>query len=186
MKKPEEAWEQHPPFEARPPRHEHHPPFEEEAVEEDTPEFSAIRTIELLGRLHHMAFRTLFLQDGLPPAQAGAMRTVIRFPGLSQRELADKLHIQRATATVMLQKMEKAGYVERRPDQEDQRIFRIYPTALATAVDVENRKNVVAYFSRCFSDVPPEEFAVMVKCLKQLGKNLKGILDENAETLGKE
>ena len=87
MKKPEEAWEQHPPFEARPPRHEHHPPFEEEAVEEDTPEFSAIRTIELLGRLHHMAFRTLFLQDGLPPAQAGAMRTVIRFPGLSQREL---------------------------------------------------------------------------------------------------
>ena len=187
MKKPEEDWEKLPPFDVRPPHPEHHPPFEvEEDAEEDIPEFSAIRTIELLGRLHHMAFRTLFLQDGLPPAQAGAMRMVIRFPGLSQRELADKLHIQRATATVMLQKMEKAGYIDRRPDKGDQRIFRIYPTALAESVDMENRKNVVAYFTRCFSGVPPEEFAVMVKCLTQLGKNLKGILNENTETLGKE
>lgn len=189
MKRPEDTWDQAPPFEMRLPRPEHRPPLEveeAEAEEEDSPEFSAIRRIELLGRMHHMAFRTLFRQDGLPPAQAGAMKVVIRFPGLSQRELADKLHIQRATATVMLQKMEKSGYIDRRPDQVDQRIYRIYPTELAKTIDTENQKNVNAYFSRCFAGIEQESFDTMLEVLIKLGKNLREILDENPDSLGKE
>lgn len=186
MKQPEDAWAPLPPFEERPAPPEPHPPFEVGEHEEDTPEFAAIRRIELLGRLHHMAFRTLFQQDGPPPAQVGAMKFIIRFPGLSQRELADKLHIQRATATVMLQKMEKAGYIDRRPDQDDQRISRIYPTALAKTMDAENHKNVNAYFSRCFAGISPEHFDIMVSSLITLGENLREILHENSDPLGKE
>jgi DNA-binding MarR family transcriptional regulator len=168
--------------------HGPHPPGDQPpiAADEDSPEFAAIRHIELLARLHHMAFRSLFREDGLPPAQAGAMRVIIRTPGMSQRELADKLHIQRATATVMLQKMEKAGYIDRRPDQDDQRISRIYPTATAITADAENRKNVSAYFSRCFQNIPQQDFDTMVFTLEQVGSNLREILDENPEPIGKE
>lgn len=186
MKQPEDDWPRERPF-ALPP--EPRPPFDEapeDGGEEDSPEFAAIRRIELLGRLHHMAFRTLFRKDGLPPAQAGAMKVVIRFPGLSQRELADKLHIQRATATVMLQKMEKAGYIDRRADQDDQRISRIYPTELALAIDAENQKTVNAYFSRCFSGISAEEFAVMEAAMTRLGENLREILSENPDPISKE
>ena len=185
MKQPEDAWGEElrfrDPLNSRNPFSEHTTP-----PEEDSPTFAAIRRIELLGRLHHMAFRSLFRENGLPPAQAGAMKVIIRFPGLSQRELADKLHIQRATATVMLQKMEKAGYIDRRPDRDDQRISRIYPTELATTVDAENQKNVTAYFSRCMSGIDPKDFDVMRECLGRMEENLRQILAENPEPSGKE
>lgn len=193
MKKPEADWERDPlRFDAGPhvrdlpdPKADHPPP-EEEVAREESPEASAIHRIELLGRMHHMAFSTLFQDSGLPPAQAGAMNLVIRFPGLSQRELADKLHIQRATATVMLQKMEKAGYVDRLPDREDQRISRIYPTDMARSIDAETQKNVNAYFVRCFAGVSPEHFDIMMSAMERLGKNLRDIIQENPESPVKE
>lgn len=185
MKRPEEDWAREPRFEGPCP-HPEEPPFEEEPQENDPPEFAAIRRIELLSRLHHMAFRTLFQENGLPPAQAGALKVVIRYPGMSQRELADRLHIQRATATVMLQKMERAGYIDRRPDQADQRISRIYPTAEAKAMDAENQKTVDAYFARCFTGIPQEEFTTMEAALTKLGENLREILRENPDPMDKE
>ena len=180
MKRREAIWDD------KLPAPDHGPPFGEEGREEDSPEFAAIRRIELLGRLHHMAFRAVLPENGLPPAQAGALRVIIRHPGLSQRELADKLHIQRATATVMLQKMEKAGFIDRRPDKEDQRISRIYPTELAMAIDAENTKNVDAYFARCVEGVDPADFDAMLRGLTRMLKNLKTILDENPDPLRKE
>jgi DNA-binding MarR family transcriptional regulator len=177
MKHPEDDWGGHPPMEPLPPFAE-----EEARLREDPPELAAIRRIELLGRLHHMAFGSQIRQNGLPPAQAGAMRDIIQYPGLSQRELADKLHIQRATATVMLQKMEKSGYIQRLPDQDDQRISRIYPTDLARSVDAEQQKTVNAYFARCFAGISQEEFAAMETALEKLGDNLREILRETPET----
>ncbi len=185
MKRPEDDWREGAPFD-RPCPHPAEVPFEEPPPENDPPEFAAIRRIELLGRLHHMAFRALLQNDGLPPAQAGALRTVIRYPGLSQRELADRLHIQRATATVMLQKMEKSGYIDRRSDQADQRISRIYPTAEAVSMDAENQKTVDAYFARCFAGISKAEFSTMEAVLSKLGENLREILSDNPNPIDKE
>ena len=180
MKRREAIWDD------KLPAPDHGPPFGEEGREEDSPEFAAIRRIELLGRLHHMAFRAVLPENGLPPAQAGALRVIIRHPGLSQRELADKLHIQRATATVMLQKMEKCGYIDRRPDLDDQRISRIYPTETALADEAENHKKISAYFARCFSGVDESEFDVMRGCLGKLEENLRSILHESPDPADKE
>lgn len=185
MKRPEEDWEREPLFDGPGP-HPKAPDFEEEPRADDPPEFAAIRRIEILSRLHHMAFRALLQEEGLPPAQAGAMRVVIREPGMSQRELADKLHIQRATATVMLQKMEKAGYIDRRPDQVDQRISRIYPTEQAKAMDAENQKAVDAYFARCFAGVTQREFDAMETAMGKLGANLREILSKTPNPIRKE
>ncbi len=181
MKRPEDDWQRQPDFDEGP------EPFDEGSENaEDPREFNAIRRIELLGRMHHMAFTSLLRSDGLPPAQAGAMKVIIRYPGLSQRELADKLHIQRATTTVMLQKMEKAGYIQRCSDQGDQRISRIYPTEAALTLDEETRKNVDAYFARCFSGVSPEAFEVMYSAMQQVAQNLRDILDNPPKPRDKE
>ncbi len=185
MKHPEDDWEREPLFD-RPGQRLEDPPFEGGPLDHDPPEFAAIRRIEFLSRLHHMAFRAVLQGDGFSPAQAGAMRMVIRFPGMSQRELADKLHIQRATATVMLQKMEKSGYIDRRADQADQRISRIYPTQSAKAIDAESQKAVDAYFTRCFSGVSQEDFETMQNVLQRLGDNLREILSENPVPMDKE
>ena len=106
MKSRDEEWGPGPDF-GPPPHPGEKMTIEEQAPPEDEPmSFRLLRRIEYTGRIHHMAFRSILQEDGLPPAQASALRFIIRFPGMSQRELADRLHIQRATVTVMLQKMD--------------------------------------------------------------------------------
>lgn len=156
-------------------------PIEEAHPPEGEPEpFNAMRRIEYTARIHHMAFGSVLSKDGLPPAQVGAIKAIIRRPGMSQRELADELHIQRATVTIMLQKMEKAGFVDRRPDPEDQRISRIYPTEAAIALEEENKKAVDAYFEACFRGLTPEELHQLAEILTRLGVNIRAILAESA------
>ena len=66
--------------------------------------------------------------DQIHPAQASCLWVLSSNDGVSQTDLADLLRVSRPTITVMLQKMEAAGMVERRPDELDQRKIRIYLT----------------------------------------------------------
>lgn len=179
MKHREEEWALEPEF-GRP--HEPldpMPPVDEESRPEGEPDsFLAMRRIEYVSRLHHMAFRNCLQKTGIPPAQMGALRAIIRQPGMSQRELADALHIQRATATVMLQKMEKSGLILRENDREDQRISRIYPSQYALDMDAENKKSVDAYFHRCFQDISQEELTFLLDVLRRLGTKVHEISEQ--------
>ena len=59
--------------------------------------------------------------------------------GFTQTELADRLKITPATVTKMLQRMEKTGFIQRKPDAKDQRVSRVYLTKAGRAIqgDVE-------------------------------------------------
>src|SRR5262249_61210840 len=48
--------------------------------------------------------------------------------GIPQSQLAACMGVEPPTATKMLQRMEHAGLVERRPDPEDARVSRVYLT----------------------------------------------------------
>src|SRR5258708_33927714 len=54
--------------------------------------------------------------------------------GLSQKEIADQMGIQPATATRMVIRMERAGLVERKTDAEDQRVSQVYLTDLGRSL----------------------------------------------------
>ena len=71
---------------------------------------------------------------GLTRAQWLVLTRVYRRPGVSQTELADMLEIDRASAGRMIDRMEKNGWVERRPDSGDRRINRLHLTADARKV----------------------------------------------------
>jgi DNA-binding MarR family transcriptional regulator len=63
------------------------------------------------------------------PGQAGCLLALSHHDGMSPSELADALHVSRPTVTSMVQRMEAAGAIERRTDEHDQRITRVYLTA---------------------------------------------------------
>jgi len=82
--------------------------------------------------------RTIFdrrVRDiGLTRAQWLVLTRVYRRPGVSQTELADMLEIDRASAGRMIDRMERNGWVERRPDRGDRRINRLHLTDEARKV----------------------------------------------------
>ena len=92
-----------------------------EPPEDEPTAFRLMRRTEYTGRIHHMAFRSVLQEGGLPPAQASALRIIIRTPGLSQHAPADRPHPPRATVTVLLPKIQRSGYEVRRSDPMAQR-----------------------------------------------------------------
>jgi DNA-binding MarR family transcriptional regulator len=85
-----------------------------------------------------LMFRVL-ADEGAHPGQALCLRMLAERDGISQRELAGSLHLSAPTVTAMLQRMEKAGTIERRPDAADQRITRVHLTAVGRACERDLR-----------------------------------------------
>jgi DNA-binding MarR family transcriptional regulator len=68
----------------------------------------------------------LFRPHGLTAAQFNVLNLIAGSEsGMSQRELSDKLVVDRSNVTGLLDRMEKAGWVRREDDPDDRRIYRI-------------------------------------------------------------
>ncbi len=85
-------------------------------------------------RLKHARVHTLYEALGLYRGQPRVLGALWEQEGLTHTELSHLLCVQPATVTKMLQRMEKAGFVERRHDPEDRRVSRVYLTAAGRAV----------------------------------------------------
>ncbi|MBE0417116.1 MAG: winged helix-turn-helix transcriptional regulator [Coriobacteriia bacterium] len=79
-----------------------------------------------------LAHRQLLMRSmrerGMHPGQAFCVAEISHHEGITQSELAESLGVSRPTVSVMLQKLEKAGVIERRTDADDQRFTRLYLT----------------------------------------------------------
>jgi MarR family transcriptional regulator for hemolysin len=90
-----------------------------------------------VARLIRTVFDRRVRDIGLTRAQWLVLTRVYRRPGVSQTELADMLEIDRASAGRMIDRMEKNGWVERRPDAADRRINRLHLTRDARKVHAD-------------------------------------------------
>ena len=77
-------------------------------------------------RLKHTRVQRLLEALGLYEGQPALLRSLWSEEGLTHTELARRLHVRPATVTKMIRRMEKSGFVERRPDPADQRLSRVY------------------------------------------------------------
>ena len=87
-----------------------------------------------VARLIRTAFDRRVREMGLTRAQWLVLTRLYRRPGASQSELAEMLEMDRASTGRMIDRMEKNGWVERRPDRADRRINRLHLTDEARKV----------------------------------------------------
>ena len=62
----------------------------------------------------------------LAPSDAGVLRLLRVAAGLSQQELATKLKIHPSRLVAILDNLEQRGFVERRPNPEDRRLYSLH------------------------------------------------------------
>ena len=65
----------------------------------------------------------------LTPADAGILRLLRAASGLSQQELAGRLGIHPSRLVAILDNLEKQGYLERRPNPDDRRLYSLHLTS---------------------------------------------------------
>ena len=106
------------------------------------------------------------------PGQPPLLFALSRQDGQSQRELADSLQIKPATLTIMLNRMGKAGLIERQPDEKDQRVSRIYVTAKGKQAHEEVKAALKTVETTCFHGFTLEEKDLLQALLLRMYDNL--------------
>ena len=130
-------------------------------------------------KLKHARIHTHLEALGLYRGQPSVLQALWEQEGLMHTELARRLQVQPATITKMLKRMEKAGFVERRPDPEDQRVSRVYLTEAGRAVRADVQQVWRKLDEEAFAGLTPEERAQVRRLFVQIRENLMRVTDES-------
>jgi len=125
----------------------------------------------------HQLLEALGLYRGQPPV----LRALWEQEGLTHSELAARLNIAPATITKMLQRMEKAGFLQRRPDPADQRVSRVFLTEAGRAVQTRLQGVFDRMEAETFAGFAPPERAALRDSLLHMRANLRAVVDERPQ-----
>ncbi len=90
--------------------------------------------------------------------------------GLTQQEMAYRLQADKAAVARTLAQMERQGFVERRPDQGDRRVVRVYLTERARALRGELERAIIRVMGHLRGDLADEAWQLLEQ---QLGAMLQ-------------
>ncbi len=121
---------------------------------------------------------------GLTRAQWRALKTIRRNEGLSQTALADYLDMAPIPVGRVIDRLEKAGYVERRADPGDRRCWCLYLTAKAHAVVDEMEIIASGLRDDALQGIQRADFETLLRVLAQLKDNLVALDGASNEERG--
>ena len=114
----------------------------------------AMHRLELLRRIQA---RSLMTDSGLHPGQPRLLEYIREHPGCTQKEAADEMDVTPASAAASLKRLEKAGYVIRRPDEKDARRNQLFLTEEGEEKIRANREMFDALDQKMFAGFSEEE-----------------------------
>ena len=123
--------------------------------------------------LHHGRARQLFEAIGLHRGQPQVLLALWEQEGLTQTELAGRLKIKPATVTKMLQRMEKTGFIQRKPDAADQRVSRVYLTKAGRAIQGDVEAVLETMEAETFASFTLKEQGLLRRFLLRMLENLQ-------------
>lgn len=138
-----------------------------------------------VNHMHRCYLMQLLQKRNLKPGQAGILFVLNRFGEASQRELADRIGVKPPSVTVALQKMEKTGYITRRPDEKDQRIIRIAITDKGKNFIEDIKQTSRQVEELLFKNMSAEEVMLLRRLMLQMRENLMSAKDFDIPDIGK-
>ena len=127
-------------------------------------------------RLTHLYFKKAFdmLKDtGIHPKQVPLIGLVYHREGISQKEISQALQISPPTVAVSIKRLEKAGIIERKADEKDQRLSRIYLTEEGKTVTEKARECIREKEKLLFQGFSESEICLLRRFFLQMIQNLE-------------
>ena len=125
-----------------------------------------------VARAHRTMAASLLSQVGLHPGQEALLMELWDRDGRTQANLASALGVEPPTVTKMLQRMEAAGLVERRPDVTDRRAMRVFLTPKGRRLKGRVDKLWTELERRTVGDMSDRQQASLRSLLNTLEANL--------------
>ncbi len=94
----------------------------------DNPRFRNWIAVAKASQLIHQKLGKALTSLDIKVPHLDILANLYRFEGISQQDLARKLLVGRSNVSMLLPQIEKRGLIERRPDDKDKRVLRLYLT----------------------------------------------------------
>jgi DNA-binding MarR family transcriptional regulator len=137
------------------------------------------RVFHALGRVMHLnrlvMARTIG-QHGVQFPEVMALTLLTRHDGISQRELAEALHLSHPRVSTILNALEKSGAVERHPDESDRRLVRVVLTEEGRRREKMHRSVLGDYVGRTIGKLGEADQQKLERLLNELGDCIKVLL----------
>jgi MarR family transcriptional regulator for hemolysin len=131
-----------------------------------------LNDVTLLFRKH---FDRRAVKFGLTRAQWRATKMLYHREGLRQTELAEYLEMEPIAVGRVIDRLQSAGFVERRPDPKDRRAWRLYPTEQARAV-IADMEDIARGLRRdATQGIAPEEMEQCMAVINRIKENLQAL-----------
>ncbi len=104
--------------------------------------------------------------------QLDLMMNLLRHPGASQNDIAQKLLVGRSNITMLLPQLEEQGWIRREGDEKDKRVLRLYLTPSGELKLREALKAYSALIERVLSQSTPEQCDAMGDVMRRVSDML--------------
>ncbi|MGN1123735.1 MAG: MarR family winged helix-turn-helix transcriptional regulator [Eubacterium sp.] len=128
--------------------------------------------VMFLSKLIRSNFNKVVAQHGLFSGQQDIVIEIINNEGITLNELAKRLDISCATASVSIKRMEKSGYIIKKADKSDARIIRLYPTEKAKEKNDSIRYHMDALDETIKKGMTDDEIGLLSDLLEKAINNL--------------
>jgi DNA-binding MarR family transcriptional regulator len=135
-------------------------------------EMTVSQLLTQVSRMSGHRVRVHMEEIGLHRGQGFALIHLWHNDGMSQGDLARSMHISPASVTNMLQRMERDGWIERRRDEADQRVVRVYLTAKANDTRIQAKRVFRELEDALNSVYTAEEQSTLKQLLTRLHEHL--------------
>jgi len=125
-----------------------------------------------LCRLHYSRAHGLLEVIGLYRGQPPVLHALWAHEGLSQSELAARIHVTAPTLSRMIQRMTKAGLLITEDDPADQRVSRVCLTDAGRAIKERVLSTWTQLGSEMLAGFTPEERTQVRRFLERMAQNL--------------
>jgi DNA-binding MarR family transcriptional regulator len=132
-------------------------------------------------RLMRKQFDRRAIRFGLTRAQWRALKRVHYGEGITQNELAEFLEMEPIAVGRVIDRLQKAGFIERRADPRDRRVWRLHLLPKAHAVVDDMEQIASELFRQAQRGVTAAEMKSMISVLARMKDNLNA-LDNATET----
>jgi len=139
-----------------------------------------------VARLMRTAFDRRVRRLGLTRSQWLVINRLHRRPGATQSELAEMLEVEKATAGRMVDRMEKKGWVMRRPDAADRRVNRLFLTAEADLIQVQLAEIADRTVDNALALLSAREREQFSEWMRQVKRQLQAMLEPELAAATKE
>jgi len=109
---------------------------------------------------------------GVTLSQWRVVSSLVLQPGLTQKEIADKMGIEGATLVPVIDKMEKEGLLKRKQDSDDRRVNRIYLTSKADSLWESMTNCALKIRKSSTRNISDNDIHITLDTLRKISKNL--------------